>query len=78
MASMTSISPQQARDYLARWRLVEKAQTEEWRMASLETRVQQLAVLMASRSLFGNDPDRERQVGEIRDRWARIRLASHG
>ena len=72
---MNSISPEQARQYLERWKLVRQAEVEELRTTSLETKLQQLTVLMASRSLFRGDRDRENQVLEIRDRWARIRQA---
>lgn len=72
---MNSITPKQARQYLERWKLVRQAEVEELRATSLETKLQQLAVLMASRGLFRGDRDRESQVREIRDRWARIRQA---
>jgi len=72
---MSSITPEQARQYLERWKLVRQAEVEELRMTSLETKLQQLVVLMASRGLFRGDRDRESQVREIRDRWAQIRQA---
>lgn len=72
---MNSITSEQARQYLERWKLVRQAEAEELRTTSLETKLQQLAVLMASRRLFGADRDRESQVRAIRDRWARIRQA---
>jgi hypothetical protein len=72
---MNSITPEQAREYLQRWKLVRQAESEELRKVSMETKLQQLAVLMASRGLFGSDRERDSRVGEIRDRWARIRQA---
>jgi hypothetical protein len=75
---MTPITPEQAREYVERWKLVRKAAVEELRTTSMETKLQQLAVLMASRGLFPNARDRERQVVVIRDRWAQIRKALRG
>ncbi|MGH8285564.1 MAG: hypothetical protein ACRETT_07335 [Steroidobacteraceae bacterium] len=75
---MTSISPKQARDYLDRWKLVKEVEANELRTVSMETKLRQLAVLMASRNLFGDDRDRETRVREVRDRWTRIRAALHG
>jgi hypothetical protein len=74
---MNSITPEQAREYLNRWELVRQAEIKELRAASFETKLRQLDVLMASRSLFGNDRNRETQVREIRNRWAQIREALH-
>lgn len=73
---MARITPKQAREYLDRWTLVHQAEVESLRATSLETKLRQLATLMASRSLFASDADR--RVGEVRDRWARIRRALHG
>ncbi|MGQ0835083.1 MAG: hypothetical protein ACT4O5_09230 [Gammaproteobacteria bacterium] len=75
---MTSITPKQARDYLDRWKLVEEVEANELRTVSMETKLRQLAVLMASRNLFGDDRDRETRVREVRNRWTRIRAALHG
>jgi len=77
MPPVTSITPKQAHDYLDRWKLVKQAEVAELRASPLATKAQQLAVLMASRTLFGTDPNRERQIQEVRDRWALIRHASH-
>ena len=75
MPLMTAITPEQALEYLERWKLVRKAEAEELRTTSMDTKLQQLTVLMASRSLFPDDCHRERQVGVIRARWAQIRKA---
>ena len=48
------------------------------RLATMETKFRQPAALMASRHLFGPEPDREAQVHEVRDRWARLRRALGG
>ncbi len=44
----------------------------------METKLQQLAALMASRHVFGPEPDREAQIQVVRERWARLRRALSG
>jgi hypothetical protein len=39
----------------------------------METKLSQLAALMASRHLFGEEPDRDAGVQAVRARWARLR-----
>ena len=75
---MTPITSEQANAFLARWKLVREAQTQELRETSIETKVHQLSTLMASRDLFRPDPDRELQVEGVRERWARIHRAFDG
>jgi hypothetical protein len=70
---MDPMTPEEARAYFKRWELVREAEAAELRRASIETKLRQLAALMASRHLFGPEPDREAQVQEVRDRWARLR-----
>jgi len=72
---MVAITPEQAREYLDRWRLVREAELEELRSTSMEMKLRQLSVLMASHDLFPPDPAREGLAAEVRDRWARIREA---
>lgn len=75
---MNPLTPEQAREYLNRWKLVKQTEIAELRSASMETKLQQLAVLMASRDLFPGSREREKQAEELRDRWARIRRALGG
>jgi hypothetical protein len=75
---MAAITPEEAHAYFKRWDLVRDAEVAELRRTTMETKLQQLAALMASRHLFGPDPDREVQVREVRDRWARLRQAQGG
>lgn len=75
---MPPISPEQAFEYLNRWKLVRRTEVDQLRSASMETKLRQLEVLMASRGLFRDDPERDRQADELRDRWALIRKASSG
>ena len=72
---MRGMSPEQARIWLDRWKEVESTQLQLQHKDSLEVRLQQLSVLMASRDLFPPDPDREAEVAQVRERWRRLREA---
>jgi hypothetical protein len=72
------MTPEQARSYFNRWNLVREVETAELQRTSMETKLRQLAALMASRHLFAPEPDREAQISEVRDRWARLRKALGG
>jgi hypothetical protein len=78
MIAMSAVTPEEARAYFKRWELVRDVEAAELRRATMETKFQQLAALMASRHLFGPEPDREAQVHEVRDRWTRLRRALGG
>jgi hypothetical protein len=75
---MGSVTPEDARRYLERWALVEEREIAELRKTSIETKSRQLSALMVARDLFGKDPDREKGVREVRERWDRIRRALGG
>ncbi len=75
---MSSLTPEDAHQYLERWRLVEEQEIRELQNTSMETKARQSAALMASRGLFGDDPDREQGVREVRRRWALLRKALGG
>jgi len=57
---------------------VRDAEARELTRTSMETKLKQLAALMASRHVFGPEPDREAQVQVVRERWARLRRALSG
>ena len=78
MLVMNAMTPEEARAYFKRWELVRVVEAAEAGRAIMETKFQQLAALMASRHLFGPEPDREAQVLEVRDRWTRLRRALGG
>jgi hypothetical protein len=63
---------------LNRWELVKQAEALELRSTSMETKAQQLASLMESRSLFRDDPMRQVGVEGVRERWVRLRLLLGG
>lgn len=72
---MATLTPEEAMSYLNRWKLVREVEAQELSNSSFDTRLQQLSVLMASRELFPQDPNREAMVQTVRDRWIRIRQA---
>ncbi|MGD9597747.1 MAG: hypothetical protein AB7G76_06935 [Steroidobacteraceae bacterium] len=73
---MAEITPEEARAYLERYRLLEEAEVSALRQTPMETRLRQLSALMSSRDVFGADPERERELEVVRARWARLRRAS--
>jgi hypothetical protein len=75
---MVAITPAEAQAYFKRWELVEELQLIELRRTSENVKLRQLSALMASRNLFGADPEREHGVQRVRDRWARLRQALGG
>ena len=75
---MDAITPEEARAYFRRWELVREAEVMELRRTSMETKLKHLAALMASRHVFGPEPDREAQIQVVRERWARLRRAMSG
>jgi len=60
---MTAITPEEARDYLDRWALVQAVELEELRRTPMDTKLRQLASLMASREQFTEDLTGERRAG---------------
>jgi hypothetical protein len=75
---MAAINPTEAQAYFKRWELVEEIELVELRRTSMDVKLRQLSALMASRGLFGVDPDRENGVQLVRDRWACLRQALRG
>jgi hypothetical protein len=75
---MASISPAEAHAYFKRWELVKEVELAELRRTSMDTKLRQLSALMASRSLFGLEPERESDVRLVCDRWASLWRALDG
>lgn len=75
---MAAITPEEAQAYIQRWKLVREIETVELQRTPIEAKLRQLAALMASRHLFGPEPDREIRISEVRGRWARLRQALGG
>ena len=74
---MAAITPDEARAYADRWAVVEAFELEELRRTPMETKLLQLTALMASSDLFAEDPEREKDVLEVRERWGRLRQLLH-
>jgi hypothetical protein len=75
---MAAITPAEAQAYFKRWELVKEIELIELRRTSADVKLRQLSALVASRNLFGVDPEREPGVQLVRDRWARLRQAMGG
>jgi hypothetical protein len=75
---MAAITSDEARAYFERWDLVRDAETVELRRSSMDTKLRQLDSLMASRLIFGPEPDRDEGINLVRERWKRLRLALDG
>jgi hypothetical protein len=75
---MATLTAQEAREYLDRWKLVQDEQAAQLRRTSMEVKLQQLTALMASREIFGTDPNRDREILEVRERWAHLRRVLGG
>jgi hypothetical protein len=75
---MAAITPTEAHAYFKRWELVKEIELVELRRTSMDVKLRQLSALMASRGLFGVDPERENGVQLVRDRWACLRQALRG
>ena len=75
---MEAMTPEQARAYFRRWELLREEEARQLSRTPIETKLRQLAALMASRHLFAVEPDREAGVQAVRERWARLRRALSG
>jgi hypothetical protein len=75
---MASITAAEAHAYFRRWELVKEIELAELRRTSMDTKLRQLSALMASRSLFAVDPEREIGLQLVRDRWAGLWQALGG
>ena len=75
---MDAITPEEARAYFRRWQLLREEEARQLARTPMETKLRQLAALMASRHLIGVEPDREAGVEAVRERWARLRQAVSG
>ena len=59
-------------------RSMNSGRVHDIRRTSMDTRLRVLSALMASRSLFGFDPERENGTQLVRHRWARLWQALGG
>jgi hypothetical protein len=72
---MSAMTPEQARAFFERWKLVREVEAAELRHTSMDSKLRQLGALMESRKAFGFDPQRETEAQAVRERWERIRQA---
>jgi hypothetical protein len=72
---VSAISPEQAKAYLSRWKLVRQAEAAELERTPADVKFRQLAALMTSREAFPNDAHRQGEIHAVRERWARLRKA---
>jgi len=75
---MAAITPAEAQAYFKRWEMVKEIELIELRRTSMDVKLRQLSALIASRGLFGANPERENGVRLVRDRWALLRQALGG
>jgi hypothetical protein len=72
------ISKADAQAYFNRWSMVRDAERIQLQTTPMEIKAQQLASLMESRGLFGDDPKRAQEVEEVRARWILLRKVLSG
>jgi len=70
-----ALTKEEARRYLARWRLVNARQEEEMRSTSIEVKWRQFNTLLRWVHEFGWTESLAEQDAEGRKRWMRIRKA---
>lgn len=75
---MAQMTREQGLAYVERWQLLQAAEVAELQSTPIETKLTQLAALMASRDDFPAEPDRDIEIREVRERWARLRQALGG
>jgi hypothetical protein len=75
---MAAINSEEARAYLERWELLRVAEAGELQRTSMDTKLRQLESLMASRLMFGPEPDRHEGVEVVRARWIHLRRVLGG
>ena len=69
---MSSLSPEETRQYLAGLTLANEFEIHELRIAPVELKMRQLWTLMMSPELIENGSRRAIEAQELRERWARL------
>jgi hypothetical protein len=67
------MTKREARAWKRRWEAVNKAEREELRKTTAETKLHQLNALVNSARRLGWREGSDREDAEIRDRWNRLR-----
>jgi hypothetical protein len=69
---MPKIDAEAAQQFLDRQALIHARELDELRRTSMETKLQQLSSLMASRNLFAANPHREIEAAVVQQRWTQL------
>jgi hypothetical protein len=72
------ITKEQARQFAARWALVNAHERKELRATTPQRKFHQLSVLMQSVALFKTDKKRVAENLEVRKQWALLRRRLNG
>lgn len=75
---MGTITPTEAREYLAGLALANEHEIEELRRTPVELKVRQICSLMSAAILHGDDAQREAEALKVRQRWAAFYQATRG
>lgn len=71
-------TPEQTRAYLRRWERVNEREREELRAMTIDEKLRQVAVLMASAKVLGWDQQLDAEDAEVRERWRLLRERLNG
>lgn len=63
----------EARDWMGRWQIVNENERLELRNTTIETKLHQLAAMMAMAEGLGWDTSTDAEIHVVRDRWARLK-----
>ena len=74
---MTRLTPAQAQAFAERWKRANQAEIEELRTVSPELALRQLDALRSAVDVFGWQDDLDKETGEVRNRWNRLRAHFH-
>lgn len=72
-ADADELTPEQARAYVRRWELVNEREREELRAMTIDEKLRQVAMLMASAKALGWDERLDAEDAEVRERWRLLR-----
>ena len=72
-ADADELTSEQARAYVRRWELVNEREREELRAMTIDEKLGQVAMLMASAKALGWDERLDAEDAEVRERWRLLR-----
>jgi hypothetical protein len=71
------MTKEEARQFRARWKLVNEAVTEEVKQTPASVKLRQLALMYEAGQLLGWDARLKEGEEEVRERWRRLREKLH-